>query len=70
MNTRRLKILATIVALLALGGCATNGHTGYSHDKPIMSAADAASMIRVEVRAIEPAPAETVLVAASDLQAP
>ncbi len=66
MNTRKFDKIATLAALLALAGCSTTHTTGYSHDAPIMSAADARSMIRVEVRAVERTPSEPELVAAAD----
>lgn len=63
MNTKRLNIIAVLVALSALAGCSTMA--GYSHDAPIMSAADARSMIHVEVLTVEQAEPEEELVAAA-----
>ena len=65
MITRTLNIIAVMAALSALAGCSTTHMAGHSPDTPIMSAADARSMIRVEVRAVEPAPTEQELVAAA-----
>ena len=66
MNTRKLNIIAILATLSALAGCSTTHTAGYSHDEPIMSAADARSMIHVQVQAVEPAPSEEELVAAVD----
>ncbi len=66
MNTRKLNIIATLAALSILAGCGTTHVAGYSHDEPIMSAADARTMIRVEVHAVEEALPEEELVAAVD----
>lgn len=66
MNIKRLNIIAIIAALAALAGCSSTHVAGYSHDTPIMSAADARSMIQVEVRTVEPALSEEELVAAVD----
>ncbi len=65
MNIKRLNIIAVIVALSALAGCSTTHVAGYSHDTPIMSAADARSMIYVEVLAVEQAEPGEELVAAT-----
>ena len=61
MNSKKLNIIAILAALSALAGCSTTHIAGYSHDKPIMSAADARSMISVEVRKLEPLPVEPAL---------
>ena len=66
MNIKRLNIIAVSAVLSALSGCGTTHIAGYSHDTPIMSAADARSMIRVEVHAVEQVPQEEELVAAAD----
>ncbi len=63
MNINRLNIIAVLVALSALAGCSTMA--GYSPDTPIMSAADARSMIQVEVQAVDQVPPEEGLVAAA-----
>ena len=64
MNIKRLYIIVAMAVLSA--GCSTTHIAGYSHDAPIMSAADARSMIHVEVHAIESASPEQELVAAAD----
>ncbi len=66
MKIRKLNKITVLAAALALAGCSTTQVAGYSHDEPIMSAADARSMIRVEVHTIDPPPAEQELVAATD----
>lgn len=66
MKTRKLNKITVLGAVFALAGCSTTHTAGYSHNEPIMSAADARSMIRVEVHTIDPAPAEQELVAATD----
>ncbi len=66
MDIKRLNIIFVMAALSALAGCSTTHTTGYSHDTPIMSAADARSMIHVEVHAVEQAPTEEELVAATN----
>ncbi len=65
MNINRVNIIAVLAVLSALAGCSTTHVSGYSHDTPIMSAADARSMIHVEVQAVEQAPPEEELVAAA-----
>ena len=66
MNIKRLNIIIAMAALSALAGCSTTDVAGYSHDTPIMSAADARSMIHVEVRVVEQASPEEELVAATN----
>jgi len=66
MNIKRLNIIVVLAGLSALAGCSTNHVAGYSHDTPIMSAADARSMIHIEVQVVEPTPSEGELVAAVD----
>ena len=65
MNTKRLNIIAVMIALSALAGCSTTHMAGHSHDAPIMSASDARSMIHVEVLAVEQAEPGEELVAAA-----
>ena len=57
MNTGKVNIIFVVAALVALGGCAS-GPSGYKANDPILSAADARSMISVEVRELEPLPVE------------
>jgi len=49
-----------VAALVVLGGCSTVSvqQLAEKYDTPILSAADAKSMIRVEVTPLEPAPVE------------
>jgi len=57
MNTGIVNIILVLTALLAMSGCGTTSVQTASHttDRPILSAAEADSMIRVEFRALEPA---------------
>ena len=66
MNINRLNIIAAMATFSALAGCSTTHVADYSYSTPIMSATDARSMIRIEVRAVEPDLAEEALVAAVD----
>ena len=68
MNKAHLNIIAATAVFLGLAGCTTT--EPYSHDAPIMSATEARAMIKVEVKAIEPAPEAPVLVATAEHQAP
>lgn len=54
MSTGIVKIVRVMAVLLVLGGCSTTSvqPTGANQGTPIMSAADARSMIRVEVKAL------------------
>ena len=62
MNTGRVNILLVVAALLALSGCATEP-SGYNAGNPILSAADANSMISVEMRELEPILADEAVAA-------
>ena len=68
MKTRRLDIIMVTAVLLALTGCGTVPVEQLSekYDRPILSAAEVRTMIRVEVTTLEPTPeAQTILAAAS-----
>lgn len=54
MNKGFVYIILVLASLIALGGCSTAPAQQASEisDTPIMSAAEAKSMIRVEVRAL------------------
>jgi uncharacterized protein YceK len=54
MNKGFVYIIMVLAALLALGGCSSvpAQQGSDNRDTPIMSAAEAKSMIRVEVRAL------------------
>ena len=60
MNTGRLNIIFVVAAVMALGGCAT-GPSGHKAGNPILSAADAQSMISVEVKELESLPVENAV---------
>ena len=66
MNKGRVNIIAAAVAALVLAGCSTTAQSVYQAGAPIMSAADAQAMIRVEVRDVQPVAEESVIVAAVD----
>ena len=63
MNTGTVRKLAVVLALAALGGCST---TSVSDSMPILSAEQIQTMIKVEIRPVEPAPDIDGLVAAAD----
>lgn len=65
MNTGRVNIIMAAAVLVVLGGCTTSGSYGYKSGQPILSAADAKSMISVEVRELEPLPVDEAVAAAS-----
>lgn len=64
MNTRNVNIVALMTALLMLSACSTTDtqRNSSSGGRPILSAAEADSMIRVEVRTLEPVPVEQAMV--------
>ncbi len=70
MNKGRINIIAVAAAILALAGCTTTQPQAYSQHAPIMSADDAKAMIQVEVKVLQPATAESVVVAAIDRNTP
>ena len=53
-------------AILALAGCTAAPQVVYPDAAPIMSAADAKAMIHVEVKELQPAAEEPVIVASVD----
>ena len=67
MNTGIVNIILVLTALFAVSGCGTTSvqTAGLTTDKPILSAAEVESMIRVEFRALEPtSPGQTVVASA------
>ena len=68
MKTGRVNKMIVVAALLALSGCSTVSVQQLSekYDRPILSAAEAQSMIRVEVTALEPISAEHTVMAATN----
>jgi hypothetical protein len=54
--------IVLLVFLIALGGCAASGTplTDNIEDQPILSAAEAQSMIRVTVRTLPPPAGQTI----------
>lgn len=73
MKTGTFKIMVALLALMAASGCSTTSieQPGYANNRPILSAAEARTMINVEMRELEPIPVEdTVVVAANQTQGP
>ncbi len=68
MKTGKLNKIMVAVALIALGGCSTVSVQQLSekYDRPILSAAEARAMIRVEVTTLEPQPLEPTILASAD----
>jgi hypothetical protein len=68
MKAGIVNIIMVSAASLVLGGCSTVSVQQLSekYDRPILSAAEAASMIRVEVRELQPMPVEETVVASID----
>lgn len=67
MKKGKMNIIMVAAALLALSGCSTVSTQQLSekYETPILSAAEAKSMIRVEVTVLEPVSAEDTLMAAT-----
>ncbi len=63
-----VNIIRVLVVLSAVSGCSTTSVERFASadDRPILSAAEAGSMIRVEVRTLEPLSAEPAFVARTD----
>jgi len=63
-----VNIIGVLAMLLALSGCGTtsNPRLAPTYGQPILSAAEAKSMIRVEVRALEPISAKQAVAALTD----
>lgn len=68
MKNGMLRLIAALMVLLAASGCSTTSieQRGYAKDRPILSAADARTMINVEVRELEPIAVEETVVAAAN----
>ena len=66
MKTRKLNIIMALAILLAGSGCSTITAQQLSekYDRPILSAAEAQSMIRVEVTSTAPPAVEETVMAA------
>ena len=64
---KRTMYIMIAAALLALSGCSTVSVQQLSeqYDRPILSAAEAKSMIRVEVTALQPIGVEETVVASA-----
>ena len=68
MNTPIVNIILALTAMFSLSGRATPAvqQAGLTTDRPILSAAEANAMIRVEFRSLEPASVEPTVVASAD----
>ena len=68
MKTGILNIIVVATVLLASGGCSTVSvqQLGEKYDRPILSAAEVRSMIRVEVTPLQPVPVEDAVITASN----
>jgi len=68
MKTRIVNIIVVATVLLALSGCSTVSVQQLSekYDRPILSAAEVRSMIRVEVTPLQPESVEDAVMAASN----
>ena len=68
MKKGTLNIMAALLVLLAASGCSTTSieQLGYAPDRPILSAAEARTMINVEVHELEPIRVEDTVVAATN----
>ncbi|MGB5256076.1 MAG: hypothetical protein WBN44_02385 [Woeseiaceae bacterium] len=69
MKAWTVNIIMVAVGLLALGGCSTVPAEQLSekYDRPILSAAQAKSMIRVEVTELAPVAVDEAVVASAHL---
>lgn len=65
MKTGIVNIIAVLTVALAFSGCSTTATPGLASksSQPILSAAQAKAMIHVEVRTLEPTPAEVAVLA-------
>lgn len=64
-NTGKVNVIMMLAGLFVISGCATTAQPGYIDSKPILSAAEARSMVRVEVKVLEPLPIERAVAAAT-----
>jgi hypothetical protein len=72
MKTRKLNIIVTTAVLLALTGCGTVPVEQLSekYDRPILSAAEVQTMIRVKVTPLEPTPETQTIMASTSFDSP
>ena len=68
MNTGIVNIILSLAALLVLSGCGTTAVQRWDQTaaRPILSAAEAESMIRVEMTILEPPSIDGTVVASAD----
>ncbi|MGB5627060.1 MAG: hypothetical protein WBM61_15100 [Woeseiaceae bacterium] len=68
MKTGKLNIMMVVAVFLAVSGCSTVSvqQLSETYDRPILSAAEAESMIRVEVTPLPAISVEDTVMAATD----
>jgi hypothetical protein len=68
MNKGIVNIVVLLAALLVSSACGTTNSQQFApaRERPILSAAETRTMIRVEVRVLEPITAEQAVVVVSD----
>lgn len=68
MNTGIVRVYLILAAIALLGGCSSTSlqPADASNGRPIISAAEAQAMIRVEVKIVEPQPDLHTVVAATN----
>ena len=68
MKTWKVNIMMVVAVFLALSGCSTVSvqQLSETHERPVLSAADAKSMIHIEVTALEPISVNDTVMAATD----
>jgi len=68
MKTWKVNIMMVVAVFLALSGCSTVSvqQLSETYERPVLSAADAKSMIRIEVTALEPISVNDTVMAATD----
>ena len=72
MKTRKVNIMMVAAVLLALTGCGTVPVEQLSekYDRPILSAAEVRTMIRVEMTTLEPLALEDTVLASTNYDSP
>ena len=68
MNTGSVNIIMLLAAVWVLSACSATAvqRVAGNADRPILSVAEVATMIRVEVKTLEPTASEEAVVAAAD----
>ena len=65
MNTGKVNVIMMLAGLFVISGWATTAQSGYTDSKPILSAAEARSLIRVKVKVLEPPPIDRAVATAT-----